>query len=246
MTDAERPGRRLGILGGMGPLATADFYRRLVERTPAGMDQEHLPVAIWADPRVPDRTAALLGLGPSPVPALLEGVRWLESAGADVIAIPCNTAHAYVEDIRAASGVPLLDMIGAALADARRCDEDVTRVGVLATRGTRSARLYERAAEAHGVTIVQVPDDVQTDLVDRAIRAVKHGADLDQAALWIESAAGVLRDLGAQVAVAACTEIPLVGARAARVIPVVDSTASLVEYTMARLWSPSSASPARH
>ncbi|MFI6985303.1 aspartate/glutamate racemase family protein [Embleya sp. NPDC050154] len=237
MTDTRRPMRRLGILGGMGPLATADFYRRLVEHTPADVDQEHLPVAMWADPRVPDRTAALLGNGPSPVPALLEGVRWLESAGVDVIAIPCNTAHAYVEDIRAASDIPLLDMIGTAFADAQRRTDDVTRIGVLSTRGTRAAKLYERAAETLGGTIVQVPDAAQTDLVDRAIRAVKNGADLREAELWIESAAQILRDLGAQVAIAACTEIPLVSAGAAGVLPVVDSTASLVESAVARLWS---------
>ncbi|MFI0220807.1 aspartate/glutamate racemase family protein [Streptomyces lydicus] len=81
----------------MGPLATADFYRRLVERTPAAGDQGHLPVVMWADPGVPDRTAALLGKGPSPVPALVEGARWLQRAGVSCIAVPCNTAHAYVQ-----------------------------------------------------------------------------------------------------------------------------------------------------
>ncbi|MEV5281501.1 aspartate/glutamate racemase family protein [Streptomyces sp. NPDC052811] len=92
----------LGVLGGMGPLATADFYRKLVERTPARADQGHLPVLIWAYPHVPDRSAALLGEGPSPVPALVED-RWSQCVGAACVAIPCNTAHAYADQLTRAT-----------------------------------------------------------------------------------------------------------------------------------------------
>ncbi|MGC0417198.1 aspartate/glutamate racemase family protein [Embleya sp. AB8] len=235
MNPLDRPPRRLGILGGMGPLATADFYRRLVERTPAGSDQEHVPVAMWADPRVPDRTAALLGEGPSPVPALVEGARWLRSAGAECIAIPCNTAHAYVAEIALVTDVEVLDMVSAALVSAGTMAAQVTRVGVLCTRGTRVARLYERAGEALGITVIRIPLAAQERLVDPAIRAVKQGLPLDEPSRLIAGAAEILRAGGAQVAIAACTEIPLISREAARVLPLVDSTTSLVDAVLARL-----------
>ena len=229
----------LGVLGGMGPLATADFYRKLVERTPARADQGHLPVLIWADPHVPDRSAALLGEGPSPVPALVEGARWLQRAGAACVAIPCNTAHAYADQVTRATGMEVLDMIEAALRQAAGTGDGVRRVGVLATRGTRAAGLYERAGSRLGLDVVQVPDEVQHACVDPAIRAVKSGAATAGPEHWIASAAGVLKDQGAQVVIAACTEIPLVVRAAARLLPVVDSADALARCAVERLWRPS-------
>ncbi|WP_370410330.1 aspartate/glutamate racemase family protein [Streptomyces fradiae] len=236
MRHAARP--TLGILGGMGPLATADFYRRLVQRTPAGSDQAHLPVLMWADPAVPDRTAALLGEGPSPVPALVEGARWLQRAGVSCIAVPCNTAHAYVEQLSRATGVEVLDMIRAALEAAARRAPGLERVGVLATRGTRLTGLYERAGAGLGLAVVQVPDPVQKEYVDAAIRAVKRGGDPAGPEQWIAEAAGTLKEQGAQAVVAACTEIPLISGAASRVLPLVDSTDALAEAAVARLWKP--------
>ncbi|MCS0603451.1 amino acid racemase [Streptomyces sp. LP11] len=228
----------LGVLGGMGPLATADFYRRLVERTPAEDDQAHLPVLMWADPAVPDRTAALLGHGPSPLPSLVEGARRLRRAGATCLAVPCNTAHAYLGQVSRVTGIEVLDMVDAALRAAVRAAPGVRRVGVLATRGTRRAGLYERAAARLGVEVVHVPERVQEECVDAAVRAVKGGSDRRRAEAWVGTAAEALGGLGAQVAVAACTEIPLVAGVAARVLPLVDSTDALADAAVARLWRP--------
>ncbi|MFF0740269.1 aspartate/glutamate racemase family protein [Streptomyces sp. NPDC004111] len=228
----------LGILGGMGPLATADFYRRLVTRTPADCDQGHLPVLMWADPAVPDRSAALLGRGPSPVPALVEGARWLKRAGARCVVVPCNTAHAYVEQVSKAAGVEVLDMIRAALRAAADTAPGVHRVGVLATPGTRAAALYERAGARLGIDVLQVSARLQSSCVDPAIRAVKGGADPAVAQQRIATAAAALKEHGAQVVIAACTEIPLISGAAARIVPVVDSTDALVDAALSRLWQP--------
>ncbi|MEU6282754.1 amino acid racemase [Streptomyces sp. NPDC047028] len=230
----------LGILGGMGPLATADFYRRLVTRTPADSDQGHLPVVMWADPAVPDRTAALLGQGPSPVPALVAGARWLRQAGAGCVAVPCNTAHAYVEQVARATGIEVLDMVGAALKAAARRAPGGEGVGVLATRGTRLARLYERARDALGVEVIQVPDRVQHEYVDPAIHAVKAGADLIDAGERIAAATEILKERGARVVIAACTEIPLISGAAGALLPLVDSTDALVDAALSRLCGPAS------
>lgn len=226
----------LGILGGMGPLATADFYRRLVARTPADSDQGHIPVLMWADPAVPDRTAALLGLGPSPVPALVAGARWLKQAGARCLAVPCNTAHAYVEQVAKATGIEVLDMIQAALHAAASTGPDTTRVGILATQGTRRAGLYERAGSRLGIEVLQVSARLQITSVDPAIRAVKAGAELVEPEQQIATAAKALKKQGAQVIIAACTEIPLISGAAARIMPVVDSTDALVDTAVSRLW----------
>ncbi|MYS10743.1 amino acid racemase [Streptomyces sp. SID6041] len=239
MRHVTRPA--LGILGGMGPLATADFYRRVVERTPVGSDQAHLPVVMWADPAIPDRTAALLGAGPSPVPALVEGARWLQRAGVSCIAVPCNTAHAYVEQLSKATGIEVLDMIRVALEAAVRRKPGLERVGVLATRGTRLAGLYERAGARLGLDVVQVSASVQQEYVDAAIRAVKSGADPAEPERWIATAAESLVGRGAQAAIAACTEIPLVSQAAGRVLPLIDSTDALAEAAVARLWQPADA-----
>lgn len=222
----------------MGPLATAEFYRRLVARTPADSDQGHLPVLMWSDPAVPDRTAALLGQGPSPVPALVTGARWLKQAGARCIAIPCNTAHAYAEQVSKAAGIEVLDMIHAALRTAADAVPGTQRVGILATQGTRRAGLYERAGARLGIDVLQVSDRLQAAYVDPAIRAVKAGTGLTEAQRRIATAAEALTEQGAQVVIAACTEIPLISGLAARVVPVVDSTDALVDCAVSRLWSP--------
>ena len=217
----------LGVLGGMGPLATAHFYRTLVELTPAALDQDHLPVVIWADPSVPDRTRALVGHGPSPLPSLLKGLRHLERAGASLIVIPCNTAHAYLGALRAAADVEILDMPSQVLAQAEPYARRTGRIGLLATRGTRYAGVYEQAARTRGVTIHNVSQATQTNIVDRAIAAVKSGSDLAAARRAVALAARELVREGVEVVVAGCTEIPLIASQAREFVPVVDSTASL-------------------
>ena len=103
----------LGVLGGMGPLATADFLQKLVLATKAGRDQEHIPVIVYGDCTTPDRTAAVLGKGPSPVPQLVEGIEFLNAARVAVIAIPCNSAHCWYKDMAAASLAPVLHIVEA-------------------------------------------------------------------------------------------------------------------------------------
>ncbi|GAA1828662.1 aspartate racemase [Pseudonocardia ailaonensis] len=231
MALGERP--LVGVLGGMGPSATADFYRKVIDLTAARRDQDHVRLAIWADPTTPDRTTALLGGGASPVPALVRGLRALEACGARVIAIPCNTAHAYLADLRAVSGTPVLDMVDLAVARVRRIAPTVTRIGVLATRGTHRSGLYDRAAATHGIEVVHLPDPHQGEYVDAAIAMVKGGRDLGLAGSLVARATRALGDLGAEAAIAGCTEIPLVAQEAGRVLPLVDATMALAQRVVA-------------
>ncbi|MFD3513903.1 aspartate/glutamate racemase family protein [Streptomyces sp. NPDC058657] len=235
MRGPHAPTPLLGVLGGMGPLATAHFYRCLIDRTPAGRDQEHLPVAIWADPTVPDRTKALLGRGPSPLQAMLTGLSWLAQAGATCVAIPCNTAHAYRDALCDHTDLPVLDMVSIALRACQAREPSLRNVGILATEGTRRARLYEAAADRLDLRIIHVTQDTQNQCVNNAIAAVKQGHQLTPAQAHITAATRELHDAGAGMVIAACTEIPLISDEAHKVLPLLDSTASLADHALAVL-----------
>src|SRR4030067_3526172 len=112
--------KTIGILGGMGPEATPHFFSLIVKHTAAATDQDHVPVLIYSLPQVPERTPAILGKGPSPVPLLRKGVRTLARAGAVFIVSPCISAHAFLPEIRKASPVPILSLLDEALIDAKK------------------------------------------------------------------------------------------------------------------------------
>ncbi|MEU8921528.1 amino acid racemase [Kitasatospora sp. NPDC048545] len=222
----------VGVLGGMGPAATADFFAKLVQETPAARDQEHLRTLVWSDSTVPDRTAAILDDGPSPLPRLREGVRLLESAGVTLIAMPCNTAHAYLPELRRESGVPVLSMIDATVGRLRQAEPDVTRVGLLATTGTLVAGLYQEALRACGMTAVVPAPLLQQRCVTRAVGLVKAGR-LEAAGQSLEPAVRNVAEAGAQIIVAACTELPLVLGHRAGDLPVFDPTTALAQDVVA-------------
>jgi aspartate racemase len=224
------PGERramIGILGGMGPLATADLYRKIILATPATSDQTHIPVVIWADPRVPDRTEALLAGGEDPTPWLIGGGQALASMGADFIVMPCNTAHAFLEQVQPAVERPFLSMVDAAVDDIVRSLPEVTSVGLLATSGTISSGVYQRSLEARGLAAVIPDDDHQTRCVMTAIRAVKAGDTGDAPTALFVEAGGHLAAGGAQALIAACTEIPVVLRQEHVDLPLVDATDAL-------------------
>jgi len=193
----------------MGPLATADFYTKLVRRTPARIDQDHLRVIIDSNPKIPDRTAGLQGRGPDPTPDLVATARGLEKAGAEVIAIPCNSAHAYLAAIRHGVRVPVLDIMEEVAAAVAALTPRPGAVGLLATPGTVRARLYHRALATRGIAVIE-PTAVEVEDVHAAIKAVKAG-DLGQAVrARLRDVAAALIRRGAAAIVLGCTELPLV------------------------------------
>lgn len=222
----------MGVLGGMGPAATVDFYAKLIRATPATSDQDHLRVVVWADPTVPDRSAALLSGGTDPTPRIEEGARALAAAGAELIAVPCNTAHAFLAGLADRVGVPLVDMIQEVAHVVRAMDPPVHRVGLLATTGTVRAGLYhERLA---GVAEVLLPDEAGQEALMGAIHAVKSGRPTAEAERVVADLAGRLVDRGAQLVVAGCTELPLLLPPAGLGIPVLDPAVVLAEAVVAR------------
>lgn len=221
MTD-----RILGVLGGMGPLASAQFMLRLTLLTPAARDQEHIPAVLWSDPRVPDRTRGKLSGGDDPLPWLLRGIRGLRAAGCGAVAIPCNTAHGWYDEM-AAEGLPILHIVDAAAADLQRLGIAPGPIGVMGTAATLAMRLYQDRLGALGWDCI-TPDEAQmARLVSPAIALVKANRVAEAYALLAEVVAA-LGARGAAAIVLGCTEIPLgIQAGPAPVVPVVDTIDAL-------------------
>lgn len=223
----------IGILGGMGPAATADFYAKLVSMTPGHSDQDHLRTVIWSDPTIPDRTEALLGNGPDPTPWLLHGSRVLREAGATVIAVPCNTAHAFIPRIADHVGLPIVHMIGEVARHITTLRPPVRTAGLLATTGTVRAGLYQDWLDRHGIRLLLPDPTGQQEQVMAAIRAVKAG-DRAAAAAPLADVARQLTGRGAQAIIAGCTEIPLGLPSDAVDVPVIDPAVILAEALVRR------------
>ncbi len=219
------PPRRVGILGGMGPAATVDLMQKILEATPAKRDEDHVPLIVWNVPQVPARPAAMRGEGPSPLPAMLEGARFLQSAGATAIAIACNTAHHWAAELAGSLSVPLLHIAQAAVEELAARAPQARTVALLGTRATLQAGIYDARLAARGIRVV-VPDEATQAAIDRAIAGVK-SADLPAARAELAPAARMMLDRGADVLLLACTELPLVRLAPEIEARVVDATAAL-------------------
>ena len=199
---------QIGLLGGMGPMATQAFFGELIRQTAAASDQDHLHVVIDSDPSVPDRTAFLLGRGPSPYPTLLPATNRLAAAGAEFIVMPCNTAQVFVPELERATGVPFVPWVEAA-ADAVAALGRLP-VAILATAGTQEVDVYGPPLRERGLAYL-VPDPQEVEEVMACIYEVKatnRATRASQARLL--RVAGALRDRGADSFLLACTELPLV------------------------------------
>lgn len=225
-----------GVLGGLGPAATLDFFAKFLKDTNAATDQEHLRIIIDNNPAVPNRNEAVAGMGPSPGPALAEMARGLERAGVDFLVMVCNAAHAFQADITAALTVPFVSIIDETVRAKLRRVPNVRRIGLLAAAGCLDAKLYERAFAAHGVEVL-APRGKSRERFMRLLYQIKAG---EVGATQRREAREIAHELlaaGAEAIVAGCTEVPLVLTEAeldpSGAVTLVDSTAALVDATIA-------------
>ena len=196
--------RLVGILGGMGPEATVLLMQKVIDRRAGGDDAGHVPLLVHQNPQVPSRIAALIeGTGESPAPVLAAMARALEGAGARALAMSCNTAHAYAGAIRAAAGVPFLDMIG--LSTARLAGQG-RRIGMLASPAVRLAGVFDDAFAAAGLTAIWPADDAPVLALIRAVKAGRTG--VEEVAALTDAARGLVAQ-GADHLAIACTELSL-------------------------------------
>jgi aspartate racemase len=223
--------KTIGILGGMGPAATVDLFDRIVKATPARRDQDHIPVVIVSNPAVPDRSEAILHDGDDPRPAMIAGLCQLAGMGADFAVIACNTAHYYLDDLRAASEIPVLDMIGETAQAIRRDHAQVERVGILATSGTLAVKLYQQALLSEGLSPVEPTEDEITLMMDAIYgeEGIKTEGVSESAHRQLCEVGQKLIERGAQALILGCTEIPLALKDGDLPVPLIASNQILAE-----------------
>jgi aspartate racemase len=222
--------RTLGVIGGMGPLATADFLQKLVRLTDACTDQEHVPVLLYSDPRIPDRTQAILrGEEEQVLVWLTVAAFTLERAGAEALAIPCNTAHHWLERLRQRTTLDCIAMPDAVVSRLKALPDQRGPVALLATRGTWKTGVYASALKRAGIDLMPADPRTQDD-VDLIIADVKAGRSAS-AERRMKQICREFADAGVETLILGCTELPIAAARllAARKTPLrlIDTNAEL-------------------
>lgn len=225
--------RTVGILGGMGPEATVDLMRRVIQATPARDDADHIRMLVDNNPQVPSRIKALIDkTGPSPAPAMIQMAKSLESQGAELLAMPCNTAHHYHQELADAVQIPFLNITQLA---ARRIAETLPklrRIGLLASSALAPIRLYEPAFNSLNVEVIH-PADVEQDAMMSLIRAVKAGDASNEISALIP-AIRYLESQNTEALLIACTELSVISEHARSQLPVFDASQILAEEVVAR------------
>ena len=200
--------RVIGILGGMGPEATIDLYRHIVALTPAERDQDHIRTVIVSNPKIPDRTLAILEGGEDPLPHLIEAAQILQRAGAGILAIPCNAAHHFLRPLQLHSRIRILSMIDETCHVFQSSFPGARAVGVLGASGTIRSGIYRTIFGSVGVEVIVPPEEDQRRVqwCIGAVKAAKHGP---ATAETFESVGRALVRAGADAVILGCTEIPL-------------------------------------
>lgn len=244
--EIERP-FKLGVVGGVGPAATVDFLDKVVRNTPGTRDQDHLRLLVEQNPQIPDRTEHLVGDGMDPTLALYATCKKLQAGEADLIAIPCNTAHAFVAAIQSELDIPIMNMLTVTVKHIRELFPQLRKVGLLATDGTVSSGVYKRALEDHGLLEVVPSPPLQARVMNAIYgpQGVKAGFTTGQAVADVDAAIEELAAQDVEVIVLGCTELPLLLPEAERVttsgkhVTLVDPTDILARrcVSAAMLWS---------
>jgi aspartate racemase len=205
----------VGVLGGMGPAATTDFMNKIIDLTEASGDQHHVPLLVSSMPDIPDRSDHFLNGGSSPQPALVYRLRMLEKAGVACVVMPCNTAHYWFPQLKAAASVEMLSIVDVVVETV--CEAGFSTVGLLATEATVMTGMYQMALEKAGIRCV-VPDDAEQEDVMAGIYAMKAG-DLTEARRCFEAPCRDLQLQKAEAVILGCTETPIILAKEIREKP---------------------------
>ena len=212
----------------MGPEATADLFMRIIRATPVEKDQDHYRVIIDSNAKIPDRTPAVLGKGKDPLPLMLETGKNLESAGADFLIMPCNTAHYFYDELQKDLGIPLLHMIRLSAKHVADKYTHVKKTGLLATDGTLASRLYHDSYNEYGLETLTPTESSQRDVMDAIYKYIKRG-DLETGGELLHRVAKELIAEGAEAVICGCTEVSLVLHDGDLSVPVVDPLQVLAE-----------------
>lgn len=216
----------IGIIGGMGPAATIDLYKKIVENTPAEKDQEHIHVIIDSYPQIEDRTEYILYGGKNPAPRLIESAKRLEAAGADALIMPCNTAHYFAKDIENIVNIPLIHIVKCSAEAVKNNYPKTKKIGLIATKGTIKAKIYNNILKDYGFETLTLPEKIENNIMDCIYKGVKAGKTEEYSRLF-QQCIDEIADLGADLLIAGCTEIPLLMPYVKTKLPVIDATYEL-------------------
>lgn len=226
----------LGIIGGMGAEAGAEFYERLIKMTPVEVDQDHIETILYSNSLIPDRTKSILKEGPSSYPLLAESAKLLERMGADLIVLTCVTSHHYIDDLRKEVGREVLSAVEETIDLLKERSPQASTVGVLATTGTIKSQLFQKGLQRAGLKSLVVPENIQDKYVMSALYApdgIKAGhrqpaRDKMLLALnWL-----VLN--GAEAVISGCSEFPLLFNQPDSLVPLIDAMDALIRKTIYR------------
>ncbi len=197
---------KLGILGGMGPMATELLFKMIIENTKASSDQEHIDMIILNHASIPDRTAAIKSGNTKEVfSALLSDIHMLEENGCSSVAIPCNTSHYFYDELQSQAHIPIINMVQSAIEDAKKSNPEIKRIGILATDGTIFSDIYKKECSTLNIEAVYPDKDIQKIVMDIIYNQIKKGEKGNTEDF--EKIDEHLRALGCQGAILACTEL---------------------------------------
>lgn len=199
--------KHLGVIGGLGPMATAYFLELVVKMTDVKTDQEHLPVTVLNRPAIPDRTAYILGKsGESPLPAIIRYARELENFGATCIAIPCITSHHFYSEFSEATGIPIINIVSETAAYLKA--HGIQKAGIMATSGTISTNLFQNALTKQGIAFATPSIDDQQKVMRLIYENVKAGIPAEMN--LFREVSEELRAMGCECIILGCTELSLI------------------------------------
>lgn len=235
----------VGVIGGLGPAATAYFQERVIDFTEVARDQDHIDMIIFNHATIPDRTAFITGAdAANPLPIIIDDAQHLEALGCRFLVMPCNTAHYFYEDVQEAVAIPFVHIVKETLRYAKAQIEGLDCVGILATNGTICTETYQRFAEAEGLSWV-VPDRaMQEEVMAIIYDGIKAGRPVSRAAF--DRVADHLRQKGAGCLILGCTELSVLKMKLALdEADVLDSIDVLACETVRRAGKPLSAAAQR-
>jgi len=221
----------VGILGGMGPEATSLFFQRIVQYTPANSDQEHLKIIIYNDPKIPDRTEAIVNNGVSPIEKAREGLLFLERSNVDLIAIPCVTIHYFFDELVKFINTPILNIVQETASYIKETYPDIKRVGILATTGTIKGYIFQKIFHPQDLEIIMPGDNGQKILMESIYgrNGIKAGITVGHPKQQIITVAQDLVRNGAEIIVGGCTEIPILLGQVDLQVPFMDTLVILAQ-----------------
>lgn len=196
----------VGVIGGVGPMATVYYMQRVIEMTKAGCDQEHINMLVFNDCDIPDRTAFITEKSPdNPLPVMVEDAKRLEAAGCEFVVIPCNTAHYFYDELEQAVEIPVVNIVEETIRYAKARVQDLSCVGIMATTGTIVTGTYQKYAERAGLSFAVLDENEQNLLMQIIYDGVKAGKPVPRADF--DRVANHLRAKGAQCLILGCTEL---------------------------------------